>query len=54
MVPAPNIHANGQRYEIIGEEKEPIVLTLDQALELMRHIDAICIKYGLKYLQNTG
>jgi P4 family phage/plasmid primase-like protien len=50
MVPAPNTHKNGNLYEIIGNSKEPLELNQKQALELIRHIDTICRKYGLKYL----
>ena len=50
MVPAPNNHKNGNIYEIIGNSKEPLELNQKQALELIRHIDTICRKYGLKYL----
>jgi putative DNA primase/helicase len=50
MVPAPNTHKNGNIYEIIGNSKEPLELNQKQALELIRHIDTICRKYGLKYL----
>jgi P4 family phage/plasmid primase-like protien len=50
MIPAPNNHKNGNRYEIIGNSKEPLELNEKQALELIRHIDTICRKYGFKYL----
>ncbi len=55
IVPAPNIHKNGNRYEIIGDKKEPSVLNQTDAYNLIRHIDTICRKYGLKYadLQNN-
>ena len=50
MVPAPNIHTSGNRYEIIGDKKEPVILNEKQAFELITHIDTICRKYGLQYL----
>ena len=53
LVPAPNIHANGFRYEVIGNKKEPVILNQKQALELIRHIDSICRKNGQKYLDLT-
>ena len=37
-------------YEIIGTT-QPVTLTIDQALELMQHINHICIKHGLQYLE---
>lgn len=53
MVPAPNIHTNGCKYEIIGNKKEPIVVNEKQAFELIRHIDNICRQYGQKYIDST-
>jgi hypothetical protein len=46
---SPSIHKHGQPYEIIGTTT-PITVTADQAKELMRHIDSICKKYGIEYL----
>jgi len=43
---------NEHRYEIIGVT-EPKTLTLDEADELEKHIDNICKKYGLKYLDTA-
>ena len=51
MFVSPSIHKNGFNYEIIGDAKEPLLLSSLQAIELMRHIDNICSKYGLKYLE---
>jgi P4 family phage/plasmid primase-like protien len=51
MFVSPSIHKNGFNYEIIGNAKEPRCLSSQQAIELMRHIDNICSKYGLKYLE---
>ena len=51
MFVSPSIHKNGFNYEIIGNAKEPLLLSSLQAIELMRHIDNICNKYGLKYLE---
>jgi P4 family phage/plasmid primase-like protien len=52
----PSIHQNKDRadtnihrYEIIGT-LEPIALTASQAIELMQHINRICLKFGVKYL----
>ena len=46
----PSIHKDGHPYEIIGTN-QPEVLTELQAHELIQHIDQICIKYGLQYLE---
>jgi Family of unknown function (DUF5906)/D5 N terminal like len=53
----PSIHqnkdhkdTNTHRYEIIGTS-EPVTLTKLQAIELMQHINRICIKFGVKYLE---
>ena len=51
MFVSPSIHKNGFNYEIIGDAKEPLLLSSKQAIELMRHIDNICIKHGIKYLE---
>ena len=51
MFVSPSIHKNGFNYEIIGNTKEPLLLSSLQAIELMRHIDNICVKYGLKYFE---
>jgi DNA polymerase elongation subunit (family B) len=45
---SPSIHRNGQPYQIIGT-KEPVV-----ADDFEKHIDKICRKYGLKYLDNSS
>ena len=47
----PSIHQNGEHYQIIGTTTKPIVLTTKQANEMMQHIDSICTKYGLQYLE---
>jgi hypothetical protein len=46
---SPSIHKNGMPYEIIGNY-QPVSLTVEQARELIQHIDQICIKYGLQYI----
>jgi Bifunctional DNA primase/polymerase, N-terminal len=45
---SPSIHRNGQPYQIIGT-KEPVV-----ADDFEKHIDNICRKYGLRYLDNSS
>ena len=45
-----SIHQGGQPYEIIGTT-EPATLTDEQAKEFTLHIDNICKKYGLEYLE---
>jgi hypothetical protein len=47
----PSVHKNGERYQIMGTSR-PIKLSEDQANQLKQHIDAICKKYGLQYLEN--
>jgi P4 family phage/plasmid primase-like protien len=49
----PSIHKNGEHYEIIGT-KEPISLGSKPANELMQHLDNICRRYGLQYLENDN
>jgi hypothetical protein len=46
---SPSIHQQGQPYEIIGTS-DPITLTVEQANEFIQHIDSICKKYGVEYL----
>jgi len=45
-----SVHKNGHRYTIQGTDV-PRTLDPNIAMELIRHIDAICRKYGLKYLE---
>jgi hypothetical protein len=45
-----SIHKNGQPWEIVGV-KEPVTLTEEQAKEFIEHIDQICKKYNLEYLE---
>ena len=49
----PSIHRDGMPYEIIGTT-QPEVLTDLQARELIQHIDQVCIKHGLQYLDKTA
>jgi P4 family phage/plasmid primase-like protien len=51
MFVSTSIHKNGFNYEIIGDAKEPLLLSSSQAIELIRHLDNICIKHGIKYLE---
>jgi Bifunctional DNA primase/polymerase, N-terminal len=46
----PSFHQNGERYQIIGVNI-PEVLTAEQAHQMIQHMDGVCQKYGLKYLQ---
>jgi hypothetical protein len=50
MFCTPSVHKNGYRYEFIGAD-EPITLVLEQANNFEKHIDSICRKHGLKYLE---
>jgi Bifunctional DNA primase/polymerase, N-terminal len=45
----PSIHKDGKPYEIIGTN-QPVVLTQDQAMEMIQHLNQICMKRGLEYL----
>ena len=47
----PSIHKDGEPYQIIGTT-EPITLTEEEAKEFKLHIDSICKKYELEYLEN--
>ncbi len=42
-------HENGYKYQIIGTT-EPCVLTKSQAIEMIQHINGICAKYGIEYV----
>lgn len=45
---APSYHENGQRYKIIGMSEPECIEGFD------KHIDSICTKYGIKYLDNDN
>ena len=44
-----SVHKNGKPWNIIGT-RDPVVLTAQQAQQLMQHINQICLRYGLSYL----
>jgi hypothetical protein len=44
-----SLHKDGCRYEIQGT-KEPYVLSKKQAIEMIQHINGICVKSGLEYV----
>ena len=50
---SPSTHRDGMPYEIIGTA-QPEVLTELQAQELIQHIDQICIKNDLQYLDKSA
>jgi P4 family phage/plasmid primase-like protien len=50
---SPSIHQDGYRYEIIGTN-QPVALNDLQARELIQHLDQICIKYGIRYLEKVS
>jgi hypothetical protein len=50
---SPSIHKDGCQYEIIGTN-QPIALNDIQARELIQHLDQICIKYGISYLDKVS
>ncbi len=49
----PSLHENGHNYEPLGTQNI-VVLNEKQSIELMRHIDIICTKYGIKYLEKES
>jgi len=49
MYCTPSPHKRGDRYEIIGTHK-PIVFTIEMANEYITHLNNICKKYNLEYL----
>jgi hypothetical protein len=49
----PSTHKDGMPYEIIGTN-QPVTLTIEQARELIQHINQICIKYNLQYLEREN
>ena len=53
VVVSPSTHKDGHPYEIIGT-KDPVVLSELQALQLKQHINQICIRNGVPYLEKTG
>lgn len=53
VVSCPSEHKNGHRYEIIGT-LEPVTLNMIQAMEFIQHIDQICRRHGIRYLERTS
>ena len=49
VIPAPNLHKDGCQWKIKGITDPPI-LTIDQAKTWLSDLDNICIKHGLRYL----
>jgi hypothetical protein len=47
----PSLHKGGHPYQIIGTT-EPMALNKSEAEGMKLHLDAICKKYKLKYLEN--
>ena len=50
MFCSPSIHKDGYPYQIIGTTT-PTTLTEDQAKEIIEHLDSICKKYKVEYLE---
>jgi hypothetical protein len=44
-----SLHKDGKPYQFIGT-KDPITLTEEQAKEFRQHIDNICKRHALEYL----
>ena len=53
MFVSPSTHENGCKYEILGTDNIA-VLNHKQAIELMRHLDSICSRYELEYLDKES
>lgn len=53
MVAAPSLHPSGNRWKVIGT-CDSSRLSKSQATEMLQHIDKICIKYGLRYLDKKS
>ncbi|TVP40183.1 phage/plasmid primase, P4 family [Candidatus Nitrosocosmicus arcticus] len=54
MASSPTMHSEGHRWEILGTN-EPPKLTKVQAIEMLQHINIICRKHGLEYIdRNNG
>jgi P4 family phage/plasmid primase-like protien len=53
VVSCPSEHKNGHRYDIIGT-LGPITLTMIQATEFIQHIDQICKRHGMRYLERAN
>ena len=53
MYVSPSIHKNGSPYQITGT-KDILELGYDQARKLITHINSICNKYGIKYLEKES
>lgn len=49
----PSIHKNGEHYGIVGTS-EPAIQNEKTAKEMMQHLDNICRKFGIKYLENDN
>jgi hypothetical protein len=50
---SPSVHKDGKPYQIIGTN-QPIVITKEQAREMIQHINQICMKHGLEYLEKDS
>ena len=48
-----SIHKDGKPYGIIGT-RDPLVLTELAARELIQHLDQVCVKHGIQYLEKVG
>jgi hypothetical protein len=53
MFCSPSIHKNGYPYEIMGTT-QPVALNVIQARELIQHLDQICVKYRIPYLEKVS
>ena len=50
MYCTPSIHKDGHQYEILGKQ-DPVTLNLTEANELEKHLDDICKRNGIQYLE---
>jgi P4 family phage/plasmid primase-like protien len=42
------------RYEIVSIPKVPVTISMTQSIELMQHINQVCLKYGIDYLKRNS
>jgi D5 N terminal like len=50
---SPSVHKDGHQYEIVGTTKA-VVLNLTEASELIQHINNICSRYRVPYLERNS
>lgn len=53
MISTPSIHNNGSAFEVMGIHK-PKILTKEEAFNLLLHLNKICKKHSVPYLDKNG